>query len=322
MEKNVLNYFNSQNHTSRSKAGVVSRRENSISNMKFIKRGVTRFLMDYTPYYAKDIKNSTDWGAFASSRLYNKIGLPTPPQFVLQDPSCTQGNHDYIISQDVCSIQDLMATLACIPLERPLEKLRNRFIFPIIKNGNGQADKWELVYNQKLQKYFLKYMTPECLDAMIGMFTLDEIRTDVDRHSNNYFLTKSEGSDKFDGVVVIDLNNMHILRPDYQPNKQGFSDFIQHKYQSYTPWVTIDRHQDYPERIRKIIDMIHNNQLSDKNVNLLRSALAEDFTSPLTEISKNPQIKLYHEDTLNHAYELSSRLWEYNQQTLGRELEL
>lgn len=321
MEKSFLNYFLNLNKTYSHTNGVFSSSEIN-PEFKFRQKfGLDYVSIDDTPFYAKEMTTPKAWGAYASSKLYNKIGMNTPPQFIIKDNHCTTENKYFAFSQDITSIKNLNASIATKELNYPLFQLTHKILFPIIPVKKGRSDKWDILTNRRLQKFFLNYMTPECLDKLIGMFLLDELRTDIDRHTGNYFLTRDDDYGLFDDVVVIDLDNMHILHPDFTHGQHLFKRFLDEYYLSYTPVETKDLAQQLSDRTRRIVTFIEENKISKNNVKLLKSALECDVPEPLRTIRK----RIYdhrHKLNIDTAYDALSRLWEYNRNALGRELEL
>ena len=142
-------------------------------------------------YYVKNAANKQIIGAVASSRMYNEIGIKTPKLFLLKG---AKNGYTRTIEKEVKSINGLMYTLANSDVE-----------FAKIETTAFGKYKWELFYDSRLIFAMLKVMTPECLEGLKDLFLVDELRTDVDRHLKNYFFYKKPDSDKYEGVVAIDL---------------------------------------------------------------------------------------------------------------------
>ena len=111
--------------------------------------------------------------AVASSRMYNKAGIQTPQIFLVGggDKKVVQ-----TIQEDVSENDDFETTLAGDDIE----------FTKICWNVFGKF-KWQIFYDANYQYGLLKLMTEECLEQLKNMFLADELRTDIDRHTINYF---------------------------------------------------------------------------------------------------------------------------------------
>ena len=166
-------------------------------------------------------------------------------------------------------------------------------------------------------------MTKKCLNDLINIFLLDELRMDVDRHCHNYILYKKYGEEKYQGVIPFDLEQVAPfvrIHGDYWLNyygTDGFKYFLnKFEYDTYTPIEYIDDELTYAKRVKAIMEHIQNGDLTNKSISLLKKEIEYDFPEKLTEICKNPYLRSY-KDTV---YELYSRLWEYNRDVVGKEL--
>jgi hypothetical protein len=123
-----------------------------------------------------------------SSKMYNDLGILNPPVLPLQ-----KGNDYKTFTQDLKTLKNLEITQACdVPQLGYLHK--HRLI----------TYKWQVLHNQRLRDYYLSFMTEECFNELVSLFLVDELKTDNDRHNENFFLYKKRTSDKYEGVFAID----------------------------------------------------------------------------------------------------------------------
>ena len=151
----------------------------NINNLiKFIKQKsdcVAQYeVADGKTCFVKDVYVKTGVSSIASSRLYEKIGILTPPvSFVAKKDSYTIQT----IQPNVEDIEGVETILANSDIE--YKKIETRVF--------GKF-KWELFYDEGLIATLLKFMTPSCLTALQNMFLVYELRTDGDRHLKIYLI--------------------------------------------------------------------------------------------------------------------------------------
>ena len=146
---------------------------------------------------------------------------------------------------------------------------------------------------------------------------MDELRTDFDRTTNNYFFYKSKEGDKYEGVVAIDLEQMVIYRY-CGASKDDFEGFLCYPYGSATPQQVTDE-LCYLARVRNIRELIDDGALSTNNIETIKNLINYDFPKEIKNVSKASGIKRLEKKCLVTQCQ---RLWEYNQNTIGRDLEL
>lgn len=250
----------------------------------------------------KDSPNTQAIAGIASSKMYNSIGIETPPIHMLK----SKGPYTKTVQQDVLSIDDVLSMLAGDDIEYA----------SIEKKVLGKF-KWQLFYDSDMVKMFLQFMTPECLEQLKNVFLVDEVRTDFDRHVNNYFFYKSKNSDKYEGIIVIDLEQM-IIYKYCGTKKDEFDSFLLYPYSSATPQQVVDI-ACYRQRVNDIREMIQDGVLSEKNIEVLVGALKYDFPAEIKQACKQRKLK---RSERNKIITPAQRLWEYNQNTIGKELDL
>lgn len=272
-------------------------------------QGITKTMhkvsLDFEPaeYFMKNVGLTQAFAAMASSNMYKNIGINTPPVFMLKDFNEHSAN---TLQQSVYNLNDALVSLANADLE--YLKIGRKFF--------GKF-KWQVFYDSALTQEFLKFMTPECLEELQNIFLIDEMRTDIDRHTKNYFFYKRPNSDKYEGIIVIDLELMTIF--NYcGSSKDDFDSFVLYPYQSETPQQVLDE-LCYLQRVTDIREAIQDGVLSAGNINMLKKALSHDFPKEMKNAMKG---KILHPKTKSNIITPVSRLWEYNQKTIGKDLGL
>lgn len=256
-------------------------------------------------YYAKSNVNNEQVQAAAASQMYNDLGILTPPLTLMKikDNKHPRGTL-YALSQDVTSIPVYQATLAADVLRKTFSK-RSRF-----------NTKWDILTSSRIRDAFLSIMTPDCLNQLIDIFLLDELRTDVDRHMENYFLVKLPHEDKYSSIIPIDMEKSELM---FHPpkNKGEFHQFLHRYYNSYTPTEQLDD-ENYIERIETLRDMLSYDVLSARQIQLLRKAINYNFPNAIKNICTTNNLPSNMSDTYV-PYEM---LWEYLQNTLATDLDM
>ena len=263
-----------------------------------------------TTYIGKRVYNKLnkfDLNILASAKLYNDLGIPTPPAYVLKN------DYYYTLTQDVTNLNNLNTELG-----RNIPEIFHISKFQIGTTASDTSRKWQLLFNQEAKDSLLEIMTPECLEEFINNFIISELRMDGDTHSNNFFLYKKPNDKKFIGVIPIDLEYSAPL--NYGAfSKKEFENYIsEYPYYTYSPYNIPCLHT-YHEQHRAICELIHKGVLSPSQIELLKELLNYNFPKVIKET---------HEDVKAHTrigegkklYDSISRLWEYNINHLGHEL--
>lgn len=245
------------------------------------------------PYYMKDFFYNLSYVEMASSQMYNDIGLICPPTHMLSVPNQPRTQ---IVSQDVASIDGLVVAVAS-------NSIVEEDVFSFEKEI---YNKWETLHNSRIREELLEHMTPECLDQLMTMHILDEVRSESDRHLGNYFFYKHIGKEKYEGVIPIDNEFARVVF-DKVHTKEDFENFLKNKYVTPTPLMS---HDDisYKERMKNLKNVIHRGLLTKDQLSMLKSELNYDFPKAIKTQPHNSFLKKYQKD----AYDGISRLWEYH----------
>ena len=271
----------------------------------------TLFLRD-KKFFAKRWIDAHSVQELATSKMYSDLGVVVPPvtlvklgRDLLEDGYGFGFRDDFAtMSQDVESVESFMAKKAKDVLYDKKETLRAYGKF-----------KWEVLYNYDLKREFLKYMTPECLEDLINVFLLDELRTDNDRHVGNYFFVKKPGAEKYESVIPFDFEHAELLMKGQTNKKDGFRSFVYTPYESATPQGFVTDTASLKSRMETIAELVNDGVLSACSIELLKNALGYDFPKLVKKINRETGSKAGKEH-----YDAVSRLWEYNNQMLDKEL--
>lgn len=241
--------------------------------------------------------------SIASSKIYKRAGIQTPEVYGIGTCDRRLVN---TIQEDVSNINGLEIIL---PYNDVDFKKINKKVF-------GKY-KWQIFYDRNLENTFLQFMTPECLEQLKEVFLADELRTDIDRHIKNYFFYKEKGSDKYQGIIVIDLDQM-IIYNYCMCHPENFEAFVNYNYPSSTPQMADDS-VCYRQRVRDIMELIQDGVLSDRNIEMMKTLLQEDFAQEIKMACKQQGLS---RKQRNEAALPVEMLWDYNRETVGRELGL
>lgn len=246
-------------------------------------------------------------GSIASAKMYNHIGIATPPVKQIVTKKDRFGDTTETIQSDVTKIENMEVCLAKDDVE--YSKISNHF---------WSKYKWEVFENLELQEKMLQFMTLECLTQLKNLFLIDELRTDSDRTTKNYFLVKNIASPKYQSVVAVDLENMLLYDYCVAGGKDAFKNFILYSYASATPQQNEDL-LTYKQRVIDLKELIQSGNLTDANIEALKGALSFDFPKEVKNESKKRKLK-----GKNYLLVVDpvAQLWEYNNDQLGKDIGL
>ncbi len=254
-------------------------------------------------FFVKETDIKTGVAAIASSRLYSHVGIATPPvSFLSKKDKYTMQT----LQQNVEGISGLETILAGDDVE-----------YKKIGTQAFGRYKWELFYDERLMATLLKFMTPDCLTQFQNMYLVDELRTDGDKHLKNYFFYKTKDSEKYQGLIAVDLDLMQIY--NYCGTKKAdFTNFLVYPYQTALPHQTYDN-TSYKNRIDNMRQLVQDDVLSTSNIDTLKDTLEFDYPQEMSNVCKETKVSHAEKKELVKPVE---GLWEYNRETLGKDLGL
>ena len=262
---------------------------------------VKKYIDDGKSYFVKSSDNNKGIASVVSSKLYEDVGILTPPVYMI---SGKDKKSIKTIQQGVEDIDGFETLLANEDVEytKIQKKVFGKF-------------KWQLFYDEELICDLLKSMTPSCLTQFQNMYLVDELRTDIDRHTKNYFFYKTKNSKKYQGVIAIDLELMAIYT--YCGAQKGdFTNFLAQPYQTALPHQLYDK-VSYIQRMSDMRQLLQDGVLSESNINAILDALEYDFPKEMKKACKQKKVGLKERNAIVSPIE---RLWEYNQKTIGKDL--
>ena len=257
----------------------------------------------------------------AASKMYQNLGIITPTVY---PAIITFLNNKYnTITEDVP--HNLPNTIIKPATSTPIEDLA------YYQSENQQKqNKWNILTSGKFKRTMLDFVTPECYEQLMKAFILGELRTDGDLHTGNFFLYKSSSSKKYEGIIVIDLEECSILNQDqssYLPTQlEDVESFINNiPFFAYTPNQLIDT-LTHKERMFALKQFIIKGSSTTFN-QFIKKALTFDFPEEIrkahTQCSNvSPYFKYNETEPNSSAYDTIAKLWEYNREVLGPELGL
>ena len=259
-----------------------------------------------------------------SSDMYNALGIDTPRLHLISNnslkrPSSLHNSILYTATKDAINIPGFECVYAEDSVLRYLAMKYRK------ENYDYSFDsKWAMITQEDFKNDLLSIMTENCYNQLINIFLLDELRMDFDRHYNNYIFYKRPGSKKYEGIIPFDLEQ---VTPFVLMNNEGLEfdkNFGFHylinklEYDSQTAIEYLEDNKTYADRIIDIIELIQHGYLSDKSIKILKKEIEYDFPKGVVDVCQNPYLK----ECKDLVYDVYSRIWEYNRDTIGRELRI
>lgn len=317
MDKRILDYIvNLEDKNVRKKHGKIVIDGNKVKDLHERVEtpsscSVYKFLIDDTPVFAKAFSVDSPL-AMGISRMFHECGIATPITSPLISES---GENCFIVSQDLNEIGkdmgfDTMELAKWRAIKNKIFKMR------ILENSNCQISKFPFI-PKHLKEIALDYMTPEAIEEINSILLLQELATYTDGHQNNYIAFINPETFKLEYLVPIDLEFFEmLLHLEVKNYNTEFKDFLKNPYTSITIFNQFDGEQTYPQRIKVIRHLIQNGQIDSTQIEVLKKALQYNLGKEIKDLGKH-----YGEQKLFKAgSELVQYLWEYNRNTIGRDL--
>ena len=316
MKKAVYDYFKDLNKSDLDIVdGAFVRSLDKIKIVNFSKLDLVKCEYAGTEYFLKKWADISAVNSLVFSSVYNDAGVLTPP--IYPTVPSPKDEHDFDYLQNIWTIQQSVTSL-----DKPIIHIGGEFNESLYKHKLStqfSKSRWGALIDTTTRDVFLKFMTEECLDQLVNMFLLDELKTEVDRHPLNYFLYSNTNNGLYDGVIAIDLESSRI---SYKSNRKTFEQTIDSQYSAFTPIFTID-HFSVAERISTIQELLQSGKLSPSNIATLKSAIAHDLPTTIRRTLDIPVIKnKIPQPNAQKYYDTYCQLWDYHRETLGKELEI
>ena len=200
MKKQVFDYFVNLNKSNLQKTdGAFVLSSQNSERLRPVQPNVWQYKINNNDFYVKGWKNSRNICSIFSAKMFNDIGIPTPPVYLAIQENPDQQTKLQTITQSISRIPNLEVIQA------------SQFYGYALSKFGENTHKWAILNNEEIKNYFLSIMTPECFDDFISLFLVDEIRTERDRHAMNYFFYRQKGGKLFEGIIPIDHDWMYIM---------------------------------------------------------------------------------------------------------------
>jgi hypothetical protein len=313
MNKNVYDYFENldKKDLPRKKGSLIfdNKQISNFSLEEIYNYCIPKIEIENKPYFIKRADTLPSPIATTCSKMYNQLNVITPPTYIIKNttqiPELLRKTN-YIATQDVNSIDGIRAEMA-------KEVLDSKDIpRHLLLNG----DKWKPLYDTETQQLLLSFMTKDCFNQLVSLFLIDELRTESDRHLRNYFYIKSPESEKFEGVISIDNELCELLKHPTS-TKNDFKSFLYYNYSTPTMLGSRENYCYY-QKIDNIKELVYDGVLTNEQIELLKNAVLFDFPNSIKNDTKKLKLNKFKKE----LYDSFSRLWEYHQNNLGRELGL
>lgn len=304
LNKEVFDYFLDLNKTNLNKENGIFIRDKSFETLIEDRPELIKILDK--EIFAKLTPDLTyNLAPIIFSKMYNKCGVLSPPIFICKNNS----NEIFQLTENVKKLTDFKDCIHPDSTDCTFKNITNKSTKTInnIKN----------ITNKDFKDAFLEIMTPECYDKLASLFIIDELRTESDRHTKNYFLYKLKNSDKFNGVIAIDSDFCEILCHGIS-NKSSFYEFLSKYYMSNTMDFACN-YGCYKERFKNLKETILSGKLSTPIINSIKTSLNYDLPKEIKDLGESFCLP---EKEINYVYTPISYLWEYNRKKLEKELDL
>ena len=250
------------------------------------------------------------FGQASSKIYYEHLDIPTP----LVSPIQTMWDRNlHLASQDVKVLNRTGIYVSSAGNASGIQDIKLDHLYDEVDN------KWDYLYNSHKKEKLLKYMTEECLDELTTIFIIDEIRTDPDRHWENFFLYKNPNSKKYEGVIPIDLEyNILSICSESNIYSNRFENFLQQKYPTFSLYNCREKHSTYPEKLYAIKKLIQDGVLKDSQIERIRTFVNSEFSGLIKRNAH--KYNLQNNPSAQIMCELSEQLESYYRKEFENEL--
>ena len=274
-----------------------------------------QYYFDSIPTWVKTERPHNVVFGLATKDLYINSGLITPITCPTNTKELIDNECFKIASQDVNSISDIGYDVKLAGKTPEILKLSKKHL------RDAKHSIWSPIKKAEYKDELLEFMTEECFEEFMTMFLLGELCTDSDKHDGNYFLYKTKGAEKYEGIIPIDLEFSEILRQgnhQYKNTKAAFDNFKNRHYCAFTPMSTnSDNYQLLCERLFAIRKLIEDGKLTNNQVSAIKRALEFDLPKRCNYYCDKHGI----DTPKQFVYEMMSRLWKENRSILWPSVE-
>jgi len=176
-------------------------------------------------------------------------------------------------------------------------------------------DEWLVIRNEAVKQYLLKFMTKECYEQFIDVIVLEPLFFSFDRFGgDNLFFVKTPGAEKWEGVVLIDLEgfNFDIIKTIYHGSINKFlNGCFNSEVDYYAPHGTLI-HYTHPDRLKSLKQLIKEGRVNSRQKRLIKGVLYTNVASELNSILD--KYNLGENKKISKVY---SEFWERSGDILG-----
>ena len=267
---------------------------------------VPKYSIDNDTVYVK--KETIDsMTGLACSRMLNDLGIATP--IIVPLKHADEPNTFYTASQDLSKLECKGLDIKCA-INVP------QAIGSLYKNvTNLHNEIWDC-FHPEVHDILREFMTEECFNELVTKALLDEIRTYTDSHFGNIILYKTKGSDKYEGIIPIDLEYSEIFNKYHTDPDEIFKYFKMKPYRAFNFTSKITDPKTLKQRLDDIVEEAYSGNFSMEQLNILKKALNYDLPKLIKDLSQKYKMNNFG----NIQYEMFARLWDFNREHLGKNL--
>ena len=317
MKKQVFDYFVDLHQSDlKTLDGAFIRSVNKVKIEDFIKQDVVKCSHNNVDYYLKRF-NIFSLNSLIFSRVYNEVGILTPPVYVTLPDKKDEKDFSYL--NNLWTMQQSVDSLPLPQIHRGsyLASHIKQHIFREVKCG-----RWSILSDPKTKEIYLKYLTPEGVDELLNMFIADELKTEIDRHYNNYYVCSLGQEERYGKVIPIDMDGSRIT---FFVNND-FEQALKTKYTAVTPAYTLDDHYSIEERVKILKNLIASGNMPQRQCNVIKTMLNHDLSRTIKDVINIPAVKRLDspekERNYTSFYDRYCQLWDYHRTQFGSELSL
>ena len=242
---------------------------------------------------------------FISGKYFNSIGVPSVEAYpiLIEQMDPVTNKKEMFPSVATHNLLDIPV----INVELAIDVVFDY----VVGRDREHCDEWEILTNKIHKERFLQIMTEDCFNLLVNLFLADRLGTYKDRHGYNYFFYRRTPFGKWEGVIAIDNERSRLAETSRLKvsDESKFEHLINGYSNIFTPLQHIIQtsHKDSINKINKLID---DGKMSDSQILTIKRALAYPYADNMKKICDNYELDC------GKMYDLSARLWEYNQENL------
>lgn len=259
------------------------------------------YLKDTVPFNAK----LEGLNEIVLGKVYNDKGINSNISYPVLQEERSRYDSVKVLSQDISKLKGMDVKIA----DKAIGKVFDKYLLA------NQVSPWEILNNPTAKSEMLEYVTEECFNKIISMHLLDNLLTSADRHSNNYFMVRNKGSEKWEDIIAIDHSYLDIIDNGRicETPAESIKEYVKAQHIFIMP-MDIRAHTSHRNRIQLINKLLDGGKLADENVELIKNALEYDLIGVYDKEIHKHGLK---SRELDYDRELMARIWEYNREQVA-----